>query len=166
MKYSSFGAVERVGGRTPGQVLSPTVRVEEGTPRARQAPRRVSQAATRRSARARLTRSDFCYYLDTQGRQHFNFAQQIWLRPRVAMAVTPVMTIALETLAINLLTHLTRERDCPVAVGVTSRRVLKLARLFCKDCLLTARAEGWVMPRASLREWLSSQARGRRRVRR
>lgn len=156
MKYSSYSVVERIGTRSPGSVLSPTVRIDEAAPRSRQTARRAGQQSG----------GDFCYYVDTQGRQHFNFVQRIWLRASVGMAVTPVMTIALETLAINLLTHLIRERDYPVAVGVTSRRVLKLARRFCTECLLTAQADGWVMPRSTLRAWLASRAGTQRRVRR
>ncbi|HEY6451466.1 MAG TPA: hypothetical protein VIX87_02585 [Steroidobacteraceae bacterium] len=108
--------------------------------------------------------------MDARGRQHFNFRQRIWLHPSVDMAVTPVMTVALETLAINLLTRLTRKRDCFAAVGLTSRRMLRLAPRFCAECLLGGQPGGWVMPRAALRAWLSSHARalgdGQARVRR
>jgi len=43
----------------------------------------------------------------------------VWLYPSVPMAVTAEMSIELETLAINLLTPLTRARDYRAAVGVT-----------------------------------------------
>jgi hypothetical protein len=155
MKHFPY-AVDRIGPRRPGPVLSRAVRIEQPM---------AGRSAVRGSHRADSS-SDFRYYVDSEGRQRFNFAQQIWLRASVDMAVTPVLTLALETLAVNLLTHLTRPRDCRVAVGVTSRRVLKLAPLFCIECLLTAQAEGWLMPRATIKEWISSHARaGRRQTR-
>lgn len=107
--------------------------------------------------------STFCYYVDPQGLQHFNFIQQVWLQPQVEMAVTAVMTLALETLAVNLLTEVTGERDFPAPVGITSRRVMQLAPRFCEQCLLTAQRGGWKIPRATVKSWLASQARARRR---
>jgi hypothetical protein len=99
---------------------------------------------------------EFCYYLDHGGGQHFNFVQRIWLRPSIPMSMTPVMTTALRTLAVNLLTGMTRERDYRAAVGVTSLRVLAQVDLFCEECLLSSRADGWVIPRATIRAWLAS----------
>ncbi|MGH9643509.1 MAG: hypothetical protein ACRD3Q_13930 [Terriglobales bacterium] len=123
-----------------------------------------------RGPKRRTTGGEFRYCVDARGRQHFNFRQRIWLHPAVDMAVTPVMTVALETLAINLLTRLTRKRDCCAAVGLTSRRMLRLAPRFCVECLLGGQPGGWVMPRAALRAWLSSHARpsrdGKARIRR
>jgi hypothetical protein len=139
-------APDRIATRQPGSVLCPAVR-----------------SKSRPGSQPAQNSRDFRYYVDAQGRQHFNFAQRVWLRASVDMAVTPVLTMALETLAVNLLTHMTRRHDCSAAVGVTSRRVLRLAPLFCSECLLTARAEGWVMPRATIREWLISHARTARR---
>jgi hypothetical protein len=75
------------------------------------------------------------------------------------MAVTSIMTLALKTLAVNLLTQVTRERNCTVAVGTTSRRVLQLAQRFCGQCLLTAHRDGWVIPRATVKAWLAAHAR-------
>jgi hypothetical protein len=104
--------------------------------------------------------------VDSQGRQHFNFPQRVWLYPSVPMAVTPMMSIELETLALNLLTPLTRERDYRAAVGVTSKRVRRLASRFCAECLLTAQSQAWVMQRSTIRAWLASRTRiqGRSRV--
>ena len=149
--------IERVGIRSPGAVLIPTV--HEAPPHSRHMARRASPNAKRRAARAGSASGDFFFYEDSQGRQHFNFAQRIWLCPSVPMAVTPVMTLELETLAINLLTPLTRERDYRAAVGVTSKRVMKLANRFCVECLLTADAAAMLMPRAAIRAWLASRAR-------
>jgi hypothetical protein len=80
------------------------------------------------------------------------------------MAVTSITTLALETLAVNLLTQVTRERNFAVAVGITSRRVLQLAHRFCGECLLTAHRDGWVIPRATVRAWLAAHARNRGRI--
>ncbi len=104
-------------------------------------------------------RQDFYYYLDRRGDQHFSFRQRIWLHREVEMAMTPVMTLALETLAVNLLSRVTRERDQAAAIGATSRRVRRLAPRFCSECLLTANAGGWVMARSSLRDWFVARSR-------
>jgi len=79
------------------------------------------------------------------------------------MAVTPVMTIALETLALNLLLRVVGPQDR--ALGITYRRVSSLRRRFCSECLLTANADGWVMPRASVKAWLMSNTRRQQRSR-
>ena len=103
--------------------------------------------------------NEYCYRLDADGRQHFNFSQRIWLRPRLAMAMTPVFTLALETLAVNLLALATRERDSRAPLDVASSNGLRLARMFCEQCLLTADAEGWVMPRTTVRSWVGAHSR-------
>ncbi len=98
---------------------------------------------------------EYGYRLDGTGRQHFNFRQRLWLQPRVAMAVTPVITIALETLAANLLSlALNGTGD-----GSCDRLALKLARRFCEQCLLTADPDGWLIPCASIRAWVAAQRR-------
>ena len=102
MKHLSFSAVERIGTRT----------TDADADEASQRSRRASRPAGPGSG------SDFRYFMDAQGRQHFNFVQRVWLHASVGMAVTPVMTLALETLAINLLNQLTRERNHAAAVGV------------------------------------------------
>ena len=165
MKPSPFDPCAIAGAR-PGTVLAPTVRVEETPARSRRVSCRAGSQSVWRADRPRAALSRYCYYVDASGRQHFNFTQQIWLRVQVEMAMTPVMTVALETLAVNLLTQVARERDHLAVVGVTSKRVMRLARRFCMECLLTARADGWVMPRAALRDWLDTRTRERRRARR
>jgi hypothetical protein len=147
-----------------GTVVSPRVRV--GGRRARRVACRAGMNAAWRSERAATADCKFRYFVDSTGRQHFNFVQQIWLRPQIEMAVTPVLTVALETLAVNLLTEVTRRRDYTVAIGQTSRRVMQLAPRFCHECLLTAQADGWVIPRASVRSWLAAHSRGESRPRR
>jgi hypothetical protein len=148
-----------IGARTRGSVLTATARIDEVASCPRQTGRCASPPSRGRSARALSARGDFWYYVDNEGRQRFSFRQRIWLSPSVKMAVTPVMTIALETLAINLLTPMTRERDYPAAVGVTSRSVARLASRFCTECLLTAGPAGWVMPRSTIKAWLASHRR-------
>ena len=140
-------------------MLPPNNPVHEVPSHSRQMVRRASRNSQLRAARAGSASGDFFFYEDSQGRQHFNFAQRIWLSPSVPMAVTPVMTLELETLAINLLTPLTRERDYRAAVGVTSKRVMRLANRFCAECLLTADAAALLMPRSAIRAWLASRAR-------
>ncbi len=161
-----YCVVEQNGTRTPGVVLTPNGRIDETAPRSRERARRSLAGAPRRSTRARIAGGDVCFYVDSQGRQHFNFPQRVWLYPSVPMAVTPIMSIELETLAINLLTPLTRERDYPAAVGVTSKRVRRLASRFCAECLLTAQSQAWVMQRSTISAWLASRTRiqGRSRV--
>jgi hypothetical protein len=127
--------------------------------------RRAARRPRRESAPPRGLNGDVCFYVDSRGRQHFNFPQRIWLYPSVQMAVTPMMSIELETLAVNLLTPLTRERDCPTLVGVTSKRVRRLAGCFCAECLLTARSQAWVIPRSTIRAWLASHTKRRSRLR-
>jgi len=148
-------------GDAPLTVVSPPVRAD-GSRRPKRVACRADAAAARRTERATIDRC-FRYYVDTAGRQHFNFVQQVWLRPQVEMAVTSVPTVALETLAVNLLTLVTRRRDCTVAVGMTSRTVMQLADSFCTECLLSAGANGWVMPRSAVRAWLATRLRRRAR---
>jgi len=102
---------------------------------------------------------DYRYFIDRQGRQHFNFKQRVWLDASVQMACTRGYSLALETLALNLLTMVTRTRDYRVAVGVTSRRAMLLAPSFSRQCLLEAPDEAWALPKASIRAWVKSQLR-------
>lgn len=111
------------------------------------------------------------YFVDRNGRQHFNFRQRVWLDPAVPMAYTRVPSIALTTLAVNLLAQALRqraarlkrgsrpERDSLLAIGQSTRCALTLARQFSEECLLGAPDEGWVMPRATIRAWLSARLR-------
>jgi hypothetical protein len=106
-------------------------------------------------------RRDFRYFVDAQGRQHFNFPQRIWRHRSIPMAMTPVMTRALETLAINLLAQAVPARN-GIADGVGSRRMVALARRFCVQCLLTGSPAGWVIPLGTIEAWLASQPRSDR----
>src|ERR1700684_1327009 len=104
MTHHSY-AVERIGTRAPGNGLAFSVRMDEAAPRLRNSARRLVPGAPRLSVKARNA------HMDSQGRQHFNFPQRVWLSPSAPIVVTPGKSIALETLAINLLTPLTRQRD-------------------------------------------------------
>jgi hypothetical protein len=104
-------------------------------------------------------RRDFRYFVDNRGRQHFNFKQEIWLDSSVQMAFTRVYSVALKTLAVNLLTLATEGRDIPVAIGNTSRSALVLAASFSRQCLMGAPDKAWALPRATIEEWIASRRR-------
>src|SRR5664280_1986936 len=87
-------AVERIGARTPGSAW-----IDEAAPRSGKRAHRALRGTPRRSARALNARGDVWFYVDSQGCQHFSFPQRVWLYPSVPMAVTPGMSIELETLA-------------------------------------------------------------------
>ncbi len=151
-------ALERIAIRSPVDALS-CARLGGSVRRSRSSEHSSLAAALWRSAIERNAHGDLCFYEDSQGRQHFNFPQRIWLHTYAPMAVTPGMSLELEALAINLLTPLTRERDYRAAVGVTSKRVRSLAARFCTECLLTADTQAWVMQRSTIRAWLVSRSR-------
>lgn len=150
---------ERAGASQPGSVIAPVVRTGKlQSSRVRQRPR-ARQRIRPKSPRTPRHPGDFRYYVDARGHQHFNFEQRVWLDRSVQMAVTPVMTIALETLALNLLAHSAGECAGGTRVAAASRSPVKLARRFCAQCLLTAHPAGWVIPRATIEAWLASQPR-------
>jgi hypothetical protein len=103
-------------------------------------------------------RTEFRFHVDPTGRQHFNFAQRVWLRRSVRMACTRAPSTALVTLAVNLLTMVLEERDRRAAVGVTCHRAIGLARQFAEDCLLTAPEDAWVMPREAIEAWIRTRS--------
>jgi hypothetical protein len=150
--------VKSRNGRGP-TIVSPPVKVERPPRGSGRVACRTEPAVARREERSPPVDQKFRYFVDSSGRQHFNFVQRVWLQPQVEMAVTPVPTVALVTLAVNLLTEVTRERDYVAVVGVTSRRVMQLASPFCDECLLTAHGNGWVIPRASVKSWIAAHLR-------
>jgi len=91
--------------------MIPSAATHRSARQTRRSAQLLTTATMRQAADLRSPSGNFRYFVDRSGCQHFNFPQRIWLDPTIAMAVTPVQTIALETLAINLLTFLTRERD-------------------------------------------------------
>lgn len=167
--YINHGALIRRS-RNPNQsVVAPTVLIDsQSNPRKRSNSIRIDRGrpSNRRTRSKCVLRNDeFRYFVDRQGRQHFNFRQRVWLDASVQMAYTRVYSVALKTLAVNLLTLVTRKRDFQAAVGHTSRRVVLLAPSFIRDCLLGAPDGAWALPRTTIKAWLESQLRARKSLR-
>lgn len=118
--------------------------------------------ATRLSA-VPTAHTEFRCHVDRSGRQHFNFAQRVWLRRSVRMACTRAHSTALATLAVNLLAMVLEEPDRRAAIRSARRRAMSLARRFAEDCLLTAPEDGWVMPRDTIEAWIRTQSGSRAR---
>lgn len=161
----NYGAVVRGSRNVDRSVVVPTVLIDSAPP-----PRKESQSigierrrSSSRQAQSKcvLRNDEFRYFIDRQGRQHFNFRQRVWLDASVQMAYTPIYSIALKTLAVNLLTLVTRKRDYQAAVGHTSRRVVLLAPSFSRECLLGAPDEAWALPKTTIKAWLESRLRVR-----
>src|ERR1035438_6743198 len=89
-------------------VVSPSVLIDKI---GRSPSRTRSNKHPRNKKRIPSHRRDFRYFVDSRGRQHFNFKQEIWLESSVQMAFTRVYSVALKTLAVNLLTLATEGRD-------------------------------------------------------
>lgn len=111
---------------------------------------------------SKAARDEFRFTLDRHGTQHFNFEQRIWLHRSVPMAFTPVRTTALETLALNLLALSATSDDTRNVRGCEREVLIPMARSFCKQCLLGAPLEGWVLPRPVIQEWMHAQRQARR----
>jgi hypothetical protein len=161
----NYGAAIRSPRNGDGSVVTPAVLIE--APRGSH-PRKAVHSIHRghrrtsnRQGQSRYVHDEFRYFIDRQGRQHFNFRQQVWLDASVQMAYTSVYSVALKTLAVNLLTLVTRKRDYQAAVGLTSRRVVALAASFSRECLLGAPNQAWALPKASIKAWLDSRLRVR-----
>ena len=93
--------------------------------------------------------------LDEWGIERFNFPQQIWLYPHIAMGSSGAAPS--EVLAVNILTRLIRVRNVRLVIGATSRRALQLAPAFVEECL-SAREPHWTrytMPISALRAWVA-----------
>jgi hypothetical protein len=148
---------ERLGAGKRASVRARVVRINDVDSSCRRKHPCAHPAGRMESRRALGPRGDFRYYLDSRGCQHFNFEQRIWLKPSVQMAVTPVMTMALETLALNLLTHIFDGCGDTGRLHVASKDLLRFAKRFSTECLLTACPEGWVIPRNTIEEWLASK---------
>lgn len=126
--------------------------------------RYVQRPYTHGPKRGPRSREQLRCFVDHKGRQHFNFRQEVWLDPAVAMAYTKVASTALTTLAANLLALALAERDrrrtSYLQVAMASRFAVVFARRFSEECLLPAPDEGWVMPCTAIRAWLVSRLRG------
>jgi hypothetical protein len=122
------------------------------------APTAANDSVAEQPARRRGPRElEFRFFIDQRGRQHFNFRQRIWLDRSVEMAFTHVYSIALKTLAANLLA---------LALEQPSRCAVRLAPAFSRECLMGAPDKAWVLPKATIESWLESKRRRRPRVRR
>ena len=104
---------------------------------------------------------EFRFFVDRNGRQHFNFVQRVWIDRSVSMAFTSVRTKALETLALNVLAL-----ACPPGSVIHGASAAHFVSAFCDECLLEAPREAWVMPRTTVLEWIATQRRRFRRSRR
>jgi hypothetical protein len=100
---------------------------------------------------------EFRFFIDQRGRQHFNFRQKIWLDASVPMAFTRVYSVALKTLAANLLT---------LAIDRPGRNAILLAPAFSRECLMGAPDRAWALPKATIQAWLESKRRRLHRARR
>jgi hypothetical protein len=94
-------------------------------------------------------------HVDEWGVERFNFPQQIWLYPHIAMGCQAAAPR--QVLAINVLSRLIRGSEVRVVVGATSRRALQLAPAFIEECL-SARQAHWTrytIPISALRAWVA-----------
>jgi hypothetical protein len=121
------------------------------------APGALDEPASPAQRRRRRREVEYTFLLDHRGRQHFNFRQVVWLDPQVDMAFTRVYSVALKTLAINLLT---------LALRRPGRRALLLAPAFSRECLMGAPDRAWALPKATIEAWFESKQRQSQRGRR
>lgn len=90
--------------------------------------------------------------LDPDGREYFNFPQTLTLKRGVRMGTTPTLTLAVETLAVNVLAPFVAD-----AFSDTRRSRLRvLARAFAEEVLAHAAGSEWRMSRDAIRSWLAS----------
>jgi hypothetical protein len=158
-------AVMRMSRKRDHSVVVPAVLID--APARSRKESRSNQIDRRRPARRQeqsrpcLSDYDFRYFIDRQGRQHFNFRQRVWLDASVQMAYTRVYSVALKTLAVNLLMMVMAKRDHHAAARLTPRQAGLLAPAFVRECLSGAPDEAWALPRATIEAWLESRLRGR-----
>ena len=101
-------------------------------------------------------------WVDRDGVDRFNFPQTVWLYPDVQMRATRSLTRAAEVLAINILSLVLADRDWDELDGKRSKRALRLARSFYRDCLSELPSDGWCIPLETVREWLLATSRDSR----
>jgi hypothetical protein len=160
-----YSAVVRDSRKRDQSVVVPAVMID--APRRSRKGSQSNQFERRRSARPqdqstpRRRDYEFRYFVDRQGRQHFNFRQRVWLDVSVQMAYTRVYSVALKTLAVNLLMLVTPKRHYQAAARLTSRQAVLLAPSFIRECLLGAPDEAWALPRVTIEAWLESRLRVR-----
>ena len=162
---SIHSAMMRMSRKRDQSVVVPAVLID--APARSRKESRSNQIEGRRRAREQeqskscLRDYEFRYFIDRQGRQHFNFRQRVWLDASVQMAYTRVYSVALKTLAVNLLMMAMAKRDCHAATRLTARQAGLLAPSFVRECLLDAPDEAWALPRTTIEAWLESRLRGR-----
>jgi hypothetical protein len=164
-----YGTVTGDSRKRDQSVVVPTVLIDapahsRKTAQLNRIERRPSSRRSEQS-KPRLRDHEFRFFVDRQGRQHFNFRQRVWLDASVQMAYTRVYSVALKTLAVNLLTLVTPKRDYQAAVRLTSRQAVLLAPSFIRDCLSDAPDEAWALPRTAIEAWVESRLRARARPR-
>jgi hypothetical protein len=164
-----YSAVMPMSGKRDQSVVVPAVLID--APARSRKESQSNQFERRRPARRQqqsepfLSDYEFRYFIDRQGRQHFNFRQRVWLDASVQMAYTRVYSVALKTLAVNLLMMVMAKRNYHAAARLTPRQAGLLAPSFVRECLLGAPDEAWALPRTTIEAWLESRLRGRRRSR-
>ena len=94
--------------------------------------------------------------LDPDGGEHFNFPQTYTLKRGVRMGTTPTPTLAVETLAMNVLAPFMSDAQSASA----RNRLRHLARLFAEEVLAHAAGSDWRISREAVRSWLAANAGG------
>lgn len=99
----------------------------------------LAQFSQKRSGASRPfhRRRVFRFRLDRNGRQHFNFPQSVWISASVPMSFTPAPSIALTTLALNMLLMASSTQASRQAPS-RWRQDRRVAQRFALACLLTA----------------------------
>jgi hypothetical protein len=121
------------------------------TERSADAPGALEHSSPRSSPRKRKQHeTEFRFFVDRHGRQHFNFRQTLWLDAAVDMAFTRVYSTALKTLAANLLAQ---------ALDKPARRAAQLAPAFSRECLMGAPDKAWALPKSTIEAWFASKQR-------
>lgn len=94
--------------------------------------------------------------LDPEGREHFNFPQTYTLKRGVRMGTTPTLTLAVETLAMNVLAPFVSD----AASASARHRLRHLSRLFAEDVLLLVAGSDWRISREAVRSWIAANEGG------
>jgi hypothetical protein len=169
MVNAIHSAVMRMSSKRDQSVVAPAVLIDApARSRKESRPNQIEGGrSTRRQEQLKpcLRDYEFRYFIDRQGRQHFNFRQRVWLDASVQMAYTRVYSVALKTLAVNLLMMVMAKRDYHAATRLTPRQAGLLAPSFVRECLSGAPDEAWALPRTTIEAWLESRLRGRQRSR-
>jgi hypothetical protein len=119
--------VEWIATRSPGYPWTCKAAVDEAAPQSRRSARRSLPGSPRRSTKNRGARENILYCPDSRGCQRANCPRRVWPYASAPTAVTRGMSIELRTLAIYLLTPLINQRDLRTALGVSLKRVRRLA---------------------------------------